>query len=487
MTDGTMLSRTSTPVRSHPLRARGLRAIRLAVVVVATGCIFVVPPSSALVSGLILASGGFVCPSGSGSGDAILSIDPMTGDRAVLSGSEPFGGDCVTVGSGAVLGDVGPIAEDLVGLLLAGDGDGSGGGARVLVVDPETGNRSVLSGCDGAPLAPSGCSGPIVGTGPSFDFVQALEVVDPEAASHPGLAGELGNALIGTDVGDCSSDTILVLDRSTGDRRVLSGPDASCALVGSGDPISEINALELTPDGVIWAADGDGSARVVRVETDTGNRSVASGCDTLERGRCTGVIVGSGPALSFVRGLEQADPMAPILALAVLSDCFGDAILAIDPVSGDRTVISGLDAACNPVGSGPAIFDAESLGRSPDGSLLVSEDQTGRLLRVDPTTGAREVVAGCSDPTPSGACAPPAFVVGAGPQPGFLLSPIVFVPEPSIPQMTMAAAVAMLVLFRLRGTRRRLGKANGSLDQGSARRSAGGTRARSPRIVCVGR
>ena len=433
------------------MRTRVFRATDLAEMFVALGLLIALGalPAAALTSGEIAAAGGFDCPSGSG--DAILSIDPATGDRMVISGAQPSGGDCIPIGSGEAFGDVGPIAEDLLGLLLAGDGDGSGGGARVLVVDPETGDRSMLSGCEGEPVAPSGCSGSIVGTGPAFDFVQAIAVVGSDAASHPALAGELGNALIATDVEDCSSDTLLVIDRATGGRRALSGPDIGCTRVGAGDPISEITAMGLAPDGTIWAGDGDGSARVLRIEPDTGDRSVTSGCATIENFRCTGEIVGSGPALSFVRGLEQADPTAPILALVVLSGCSGDTILAIDPISGDRTVISGLDAACNPVGSGPEMFEAESLGRSPDGSLLVSEDQVGRLLRVDPTTGARQVVAGCSDLMPfGGICEPSAVVVGAGPQPRFLLSPIVFVPEPSLPQMMMVGGLAMLGLVRWR-------------------------------------
>jgi hypothetical protein len=188
----------------------------------------------------------------------------------------------------------------------------------------------------------------------------------------------------------------------------------------------------------------------MRIDPGTGDRSVSSGCTTIESFRCTGEIVGNGPDLSFVRGLEQAGPTAPILVLAVLSDCFGNTILTVDPISGDRTVISGLDSACNPVGNGPAMFEAESLGRSPDGSLLVSEDQFGRLLRVDPTTGGREVVSGCSNLTPFGACEPPAAVVGDGPQPQFLLSPIVFVPEPSMARMTTVAGLAVFGLARLR-------------------------------------
>jgi hypothetical protein len=213
-------------------------------------------PAAALISGEVAAAGGFDCPSGSG--DAILSIDPVTGDRMVVSGAEPSGGDCLQVGSGEAFGDVGPIAEDLLGLLLAGDGDGSGG-ARVLVVDPATGDRSMLSGCEGAPAAPSGCSGPIVGTGPTFDFVQALRVVGSDAASRPELAGELGNAMIATGVEGCPSDSVLLIDRESGARRVLSGPDVDCVLVGAGDPISDVTALELAPDGTIWAGTAMGA------------------------------------------------------------------------------------------------------------------------------------------------------------------------------------------------------------------------------------
>jgi len=75
----------------------------------------------------------------------------------------------------------------------------------------------------------------------------------------------------------------------------------------------------------------------------------------------------------------------------------GGSLLRIDPATGDRTVISGcVDSPCSEViGAGLAFHDnASDVEVGPDGFVLVSQQVT--VFRVDPATGDRTVVSGCS-------------------------------------------------------------------------------------------
>src|SRR5262249_32904949 len=88
-------------------------------------------------------------------------------------------------------------------------------------------------------------------------------------------------------------------------------------------------------------------------------------------------------------------------SLSTAVDGYNHALIRIDPVTGDRTIISD-DA----VGSGPSFnFPAPTAGGimwsvhyEADGSLLVAENGSGssvsdsRVIRVDPATGNRTLI-----------------------------------------------------------------------------------------------
>jgi hypothetical protein len=98
----------------------------------------------------------------------VLSIDPGSGNRTVISGCIVVGGTCsATVGSGLLPIVLGPgaVAAD-GGLLVAGVATAR----EVLRIDPATGNRSVVSGCNNI-----SCSA-IIGTGPLFSFPRRVTV-----------------------------------------------------------------------------------------------------------------------------------------------------------------------------------------------------------------------------------------------------------------------------------------------------------------------
>jgi hypothetical protein len=123
-----------------------------------------------------------------------------------------------------------------------------------------------------------------------------------------------------------------------------------------------------------------------------GNRTIVSGCaDAL----CA-VTVGTGPPLSLPLALAVEAEGTLIVAEAGVETM---ALLRIDPVSGDRTVVSGCaNAACSTmVGTGPAfspIFP-DAMAITADGAFVVFDAALvgGAVLQVDPVSGTRRILA----------------------------------------------------------------------------------------------
>jgi hypothetical protein len=97
-------------------------------------------------------------------------------------------------------------------------------------------------------------------------------------------------------------------------------------------------------------------------------------------------------------------------ALVVVDDGFDlkGVVVLVDPMSGDRTVISN-----DRTGSGPLFHDPEEIAVEASGSLVVAESNS--IVRVDPLSGNRVVVSGC---LPIGSTF--SEVIGSGPAFGCL-------------------------------------------------------------------
>jgi hypothetical protein len=162
------------------------------------------------------------------------------------------------------------------------------------------------------------------------------------------------------------------------------------------------------PEDVLFDADDSilvtnvGTPALLRVDLATGDRSVVSGCADAA---CTSQV-GSGPALFGPRFIAR-EPGGQL----VLSDRFGlavSAVIRVDPATGNRTRVSGCtDTACSTqVGAGPAMGRVYGIAVEASGQILVAD--TRALLRIDPASGNRSVLSGCANP----ACT---TVVGPGP------------------------------------------------------------------------
>jgi streptogramin lyase len=169
----------------------------------------------------------------------------------------------------------------------------------------------------------------------------------------------------------------------TGDRGVLSSED-----VGSGPSLRRPFDVTLEADGQILMTDNSNRA-LVRVDPQTGDRMIFSGCTTLD---CSAPI-GLGPPFSVI-GMLALESSGDALLTATQRSVF-----RVDAASGDRTILSGCsDTACSSViGVGPEFISPSGITVELSGDILVSDWTLRSVLRVDPTSGDRTVVSGCID------------------------------------------------------------------------------------------
>jgi len=137
----------------------------------------------------------------------------------------------------------------------------------------------------------------------------------------------------------------------------------------------------LNYSGNIYVANAvpPGPANVTLVDPNNANRSVVSASGT-----------GTGPVPLGSTDIVWDDDNQRI----IYSDRFQQSIVAVNPANGNRTVIS--TSSGSTVGIGPALLNVSGLALEPSGSILALTTFSG-LIRIDPTTGDREVLSGASD------------------------------------------------------------------------------------------
>jgi len=282
---------------------------------------------------------------------AVVRVEPVTGTRTIISGCPvvEVSGPCgaALVGSGPPLVIPWALGVEPTGNLVVADTALH----AVFRVHAVTGERSVVSGCTAIGMDGT-CTGPIIGAGPMW--------------LHPaGVAVEATGTLV---VADGALAAILRVDPVTGDRTLVSGPG-----VGSGPPLEGSKGIAVEVSGSLVVHN---PVSVIRVDPVTGNRRVVADADT-----------GSGPPFVDLRGIavEAAGTL-------VVTDGRRAAVVQVDPVTGDRRLVSG-----GPIGTGPFGLPGE-LAVEATGTLIgpaniiIESDSTIPIVRVDPVTGDRTVV-----------------------------------------------------------------------------------------------
>jgi len=127
----------------------------------------------------------------------------------------------------------------------------------------------------------------------------------------------------------------------------------------------------------------------MRVDPSTGDRTVLSGCTAEDPATfaCT-ALLGTGPSFGFPGGIAvEADG-----ALVVVDEGLTGRVIRVNPVTGDRVLVSGLDSETNTsLGSGPLLLFPADIAVAPDGALIVG-DRTLGVVQVDPLTGNRTIL-----------------------------------------------------------------------------------------------
>jgi streptogramin lyase len=206
-----------------------------------------------------------------------------------------------------------------------------------------------------------------------------------------GIAVEPDGSLVVAD----ESEAVVRVAPDTGDRTMLSGcaaydpePPFSCtASIGTGPPFYPVD-IAVEPDGSLVVADE--SEAVVRVAPDTGDRTMLSGCaayDPEPPFSCTASI-GTGPPLVSPKGIAVDHDGSLVIA-----DGSVEGVMRVNPVTGERTLVSGFDRETNMnIGNGPLLAFPEAIDVEANGSLIVVDSSLYAVVRVDPLTGNRTLI-----------------------------------------------------------------------------------------------
>jgi hypothetical protein len=266
--------------------------------------------------------------------DAVFRIDPLTGDRTVLTG--------LGVGSGPSLLQVRGVAIDRWGQIYVTDADSTR--LRVVRIDPISGSRTLVSGMDR-------------GTGPNLEAPFAL-AFDSE--------GELYLSDISTGL-----DAIFHIDIRTGDRTIVSS-----STMGSGPVFGNPTTLAFDASDSLLVGDQllDG---VFSVDLSSGNRAIVSGHER-----------GTGPPLATPLGMGiAADGMIYVATISGGLTSSSSSVVEVNPATGNRLTVSS-----SSVGSGPGPSSIRGLTIDAAQNLFVVDVELDAVLRVDRVSGNRTVI-----------------------------------------------------------------------------------------------
>ena len=299
--------------------------------------------------------------------DAVVRVDPTTGDRTIISRGIDPNDVYDMVGSGPAFAAPSGIAVEADGSLVVVDSN-LRAVVRVDLTTDNMGNRTIISGID-----PNGVYD-MVGSGPAF-------------VAPFGIAVEADGSLVVVDFG---LDAVVRVDLTTdnmGNRTIISGidPNGVYDMVGSGTAFGLPSGIAVEADGSLVVVDGILDA-VVRVDLTTdnmGNRTIISrGIDPND----VYDMVGMGPAFMDPRGIAVEPDGSLVVVDRVL-----DAVVRVDLTTdnmGNRTIISkridtGDEIDMNMVGMGPAFMNPSGIAVEPDGSLVVVDSVLKAVVRVN--------------------------------------------------------------------------------------------------------
>ncbi len=288
-------------------------------------------------------------------GFTVFEVDPMTGDRTIVSAS--------TVGDGPSLIGLRGIAVEDSGQIVAVV-DGAPWAFSLLVrIDPATGDRQQVAD---------------------------LSIGSSTMIPHPRrIAVDQDGSLLVTDFG---LSAVLRIDPISGDKTYVTSTPGILPeeeWIGDGPGMTYYRGIAVERDRSILLTEL-ALGWLLRVDPATGNRTIFSATTSQ-----------SGPELCYPFGGIAIDRDDTIL----VPDICHPAVLRVDPITGNRSYVSG-DIGGATLGSGPMfVGDLYDIAVLSDGSLLVTDcfpepdspnpDETlEAVVKVNPNTGDRTILSG---------------------------------------------------------------------------------------------
>jgi hypothetical protein len=273
----------------------------------------------------------------------VMEINPNTGERSVFynPNNTPGSGPAFDLLRSAILD---PANNRLLVI------DGFNGSMRVLAVDLDNENRTLISG-----------SGR--GSGPGLEVVESL-YLDAGA-----------NRLFAVDNRSSSgpSRRLLSIDLVNGNRTVLSSSGEN---IGTGPAMLNALSLDFDSETNRFLIADSSAQRLLTVDRETGDRQVVSGLLEAE-------MIGEGPALLRLRAARFLDSHR-----AVVVDDELEVPLMVDLGSGERRLLPS-----NAIGAGPRFEEPRAMARLGE-TLVVADKAANALVSVDLQTGDRTVMLG---------------------------------------------------------------------------------------------
>ena len=228
----------------------------------------------------------------------LTAIDLASGDRTDISSA--------SIGTGPLIEGPNDVVLDAANnRALVGDYQAS----AVIAVDLSNGNRTVISEGNG--------EAPEIGTGPEIEFMQGIAL---DSASN--------RVLVSAEHSDSSVDAIIAVDLSNGNRSILSD-----AATGSGDEFS--SPLDMVVDAANnRLLSADQTRGMFAIDLSTGDRTVIT-----------------KPTDFYGANLSRIQSVAydPASDTAYVPDSTQDVIFEVDVATGDRTVLSSSDVGAGSV------------------------------------------------------------------------------------------------------------------------------------------
>ncbi len=271
---------------------------------------------------------------------ALMLIDPVSGDRTIISDD--------SVGSGPSFLPTLPVGDTISvlipsislqadgSLLVTAEGEISQPSGpllnygRVFRVDPASGDRTIVSDLS-------------TNSGPSSFYYGAAE-----SGANITLSGSAG---------------LLSIDPATGDRSLLSGTS-----VGTGPDIKQSTGF-VQSGSTFFVADEVGN-QIMQVNALNGNRTVVSSAS-----------IGTGPSLNGPAGVALDG------AGNLLVSTSAGSILSVSLSSGNRSTIASTTVGS---GIGPSVIG--EFGLATSGAIIGADYTDNAILSIDPTTGNRMVL-----------------------------------------------------------------------------------------------